>query len=158
MTLSVRRVVTGHDATGKAMVKYDEISSNVVSRRPGQASCVIWTTESVPADNDGQNDEGLRRVATSTEAGTVFRVVEYLPGVTPRNHRTDSVDYAVVISGEIDMVLDETEVHLKAGDVLVQRGTVHDWVNRGTEPCRIAFVLVGAKPVTVGGKLLPAVG
>ena len=75
-----------------------------------------------------------------------------------RNHRTDSLDYAVVLSGEIDMDLDGEEVHLKAGDVIVQRGTIHNWINRGKEPCVIAFVLIDAKPVTAGGKLLNAVG
>jgi quercetin dioxygenase-like cupin family protein len=88
----------------------------------------------------------------------VFRVVRYEPGVSPRNHRTDSIDYAVVMSGEIDMDLDGTVVHLKAGDVLVQRGTIHNWINKGKEPCIIAFTLVGAKPVTAGGKTLHAVG
>jgi len=56
------------------------------------------------------------------------------------------------------MELDDTKVHLKAGDVLVQRGTIHNWVNRGTEPCMIAFVLIAAEPVTVGGKVLHAEG
>jgi quercetin dioxygenase-like cupin family protein len=88
----------------------------------------------------------------------VFRVVSFGPGVAPRNHRTDSIDYATVISGEIDMVLDGEAVRLKAGDVLVQRGTIHNWVNKGTEPCVIAFVLVTAKPVTAGGKVLNAQG
>ncbi len=80
------------------------------------------------------------------------------PGVAPRNHRTESLDYAVVISGEIDMELDDSVVHLKAGDVLVQRGTIHNWVNRGTEPCVIAFVLIAAEPVRRAGLLLPAKG
>ena len=60
-------------------------------------------------------------------------------------HETRSVDYGIVISGEIDMLVDEDEVHLKAGDVIVQRGTNHAWANRGTEPCRIAFVLIDAQ-------------
>src|SRR5262252_1591580 len=83
-------------------------------------------------------------------------VVSFGPGVAPRNHRTDSIDYATVISGEIDMELDGTSVHLKDGDVLVQRGTIHNWVNNGTVPCVIAFALIAAKPVTVGGKVLKA--
>ena len=78
--------------------------------------------------------------------------------MAPRNHRTQSIDYAVVMSGEIDMEMDGTTVHLRAGDVLVQRGTIHNWINRGTEACVIAFVLVSAKPVTVGGKTLAAHG
>jgi quercetin dioxygenase-like cupin family protein len=74
-------------------------------------------------------------------------------------HRTDSIDYAVVLSGEIDMELEKgTEVHLEAGDVLVQRGTVHCWVNRGKVPCVMAFVLVDAKPAMAGGKTLNAFG
>jgi quercetin dioxygenase-like cupin family protein len=88
----------------------------------------------------------------------VFRVVSFGPGVAPRNHRTDSIDYAVVMSGEIDMELDGTSVHLKAGDVLVQRGTIHNWVNKGTVPCVIAFALIDAKPVSAGGKKLDAQG
>jgi quercetin dioxygenase-like cupin family protein len=89
----------------------------------------------------------------------VFRVVRYEPGVTPRNHRTDSIDYAVVISGAIEMELDDSVlVKLKAGDVLVQRGTIHNWINRGTEPCVVAFVLVSAKPVSANGKQLHAEG
>jgi quercetin dioxygenase-like cupin family protein len=89
----------------------------------------------------------------------VFRVVEFSPGVSPRVHRTDSIDYAVVISGEIDMELEKgNEVRLKAGDVLVQRGTVHNWINRGKAPCVIAFSLIDAKPVTAGGKKLDAFG
>ena len=124
--MRVRRVVTGHDAAGKAVVKIDETCNNVISRRPQHRSCVVWST--------GPN-------------GTVFRIVEYQPGVAPRNHRTESIDYAVVLSGEIDMELDDSTVHLRAGDALVQRGTIHNWVNRGNEPCVIAFVLIAAKPV-----------
>jgi quercetin dioxygenase-like cupin family protein len=119
---------------------------------------VIWTSEGFPVDNGGDADTSSRKVGTTLDNGTVFRVVSFGPGVTPRNHRTDSVDYAVVMSGEIDMELDGESVHLKAGDVLVQRGTIHNWVNKGSAPCVIAFVLVAAKPVTAGGKVLKAVG
>ena len=158
MAVQVRRVVTGHDAKGRAVVKIDEVSKNIVSSRPGQTACVVWTTESFPVNNTGADDEGLRKVGTTLKNGTVFRVVEFAPGVAPRNHRTDSIDYAVVVSGEIDMVLDDSVVHLKGGDVLVQRGTIHNWVNRGTQPCVIAFVLIDAKPVEVDGKVLNAIG
>jgi quercetin dioxygenase-like cupin family protein len=158
MSLQLRRVVTGHDTNGRAIVKIDEITKNPLSGRPGRSACVVWTTESFPVDNTGDADEGLRNVGTTLKNGTVFRVVEFAPGVSPRVHRTDSIDYAVVISGEIEMELDDSSVHLKAGDVLVQRGTIHNWVNRGTEPCVIAFVLIDAKPVEVGGKVLHAEG
>jgi quercetin dioxygenase-like cupin family protein len=136
MSLAIRRVVTDHDAQGRSMVAIDERCANVISRRPGHQSCVAWAG----AD------------------GTIFRLVEYQPGVAPRLHRTETIDYAVVLSGEIDMQLDVGSVHLRAGDVLVQQATLHDWVNRGAEPCVIAFVLVPAKPVERGGKVLHAVG
>jgi len=158
MALQIRRVVTGHDANGRAVVKIDEVSKNLVSGRPGATACVVWTTESFPVNNTVDADQGLRQVGTTLNNGTVFRVVEFAPGVAPRNHWTDSFDDAVTVSGEIDMELDDSVVHLKAGDVLVQRGTIHNWVNRGTQPCVIAFVLIDAKPVEVDGKVLNAVG
>ena len=103
MAIQVRRVVTGHDAKGRAGVKIDEVSKNITSNRPGATACVVWTTESFPVNNTGDADEGLREVGTTLKNGTVFRVIEFAPGVAPRNHRTDSIDYAVVVSGEIDM-------------------------------------------------------
>ena len=159
MSLKIRRVVTGHDAKGRAKVEIDELAKNVISNRPGASSCVVWSTKGFPVDNDGFNDPTAANFKTTVEGGTVFRIVHYAPGVTPRNHRTDSIDYAVVISGSIEMELDDGVVaKLNAGDVLVQRGTIHNWVNKGTEPCVIAFVLVSAKPVTAEGKPLTAVG
>jgi len=158
MALQLRRVVTGHDDNGRAVVKIDELARNITSGRPRQSACVVWTTESFPVDNTGDADGGVRQVGTTLNNGTVFRVVEFAPGVAPRNHRTDSIDYAVVMSGEIDMEIDNTAVHLKAGDVVVQRGTIHNWVNRGSEPCVMAFVLIDAKPVEVDGKMLHAEG
>ena len=158
MSFSIRRVVTGHDAQGRAKVLIDEQVKNVISTRPGASSSVVWSSQGFPVSNDGDHDPSADSIETTIANGTVFRIVKYDPGVTPRNHRTDSIDYAVVISGEIDMVLDLETVHLKQGDVLVQRGTVHNWVNNGKEPCFIAFALISAKPVTAGGKSLPAHG
>lgn len=159
MSLTIRRVITGHDKNGRAIVAIDEIAKNVGQSRPGAQAAVIWTSEGFPVDNDGDADTSGRKVGTTLENGIVFRVVSFGPGVAPRNHRTDSTDYAVVIAGEIDMELDDGKsVHLKAGDVLVQRGTIHNWVNRGKEACLIAFVLISSKPVTAGGKPLQAVG
>ena len=159
MTLQVRRVVTGHDKDGRAIVQIDEVSQNLRSARPGATACVIWTSEGFPIDNTGTEDEGLRETGTTHENGTVFRILELQPGNIPRVHRTDSLDYAVIMKGEIDMELETGEItHLKAGDVVVQRGTVHNWINRGTEPCVIAFVLIAAKPVEAGGKTLNAFG
>ena len=158
MALKIRRVITGHDATGKAIVKIDEVCSNVISGRPGATSCVVWTSEGFPVNNSGQADESGRKVGTTLANGTVFRMIEFAPGVAPRNHRTDSIDYGVILSGEIDMELDGTAVRLKAGDTFVQRGTIHNWINRGTEPCVLAVILVDAKPVEAGGKVLNAIG
>ena len=157
MPLQVRRVVTGHDRSGKAVVTIDEIAKTG-SARPGVTTSVIWSSEGFPISNDGDADEAKRQVGTWHPNGTVFRIIEFAPGNGGRNHRTDSLDYAVVLSGEIDMDLDGTETHLKAGDVIVQRGTIHNWINRGREPCVIAFVLIDARPATAGGRVLNAVG
>jgi quercetin dioxygenase-like cupin family protein len=149
VTLNVRRVVTGHDADGRAVVTIDDHPDNRISGRPGHESMVVWTTQETPADNSGDEDGAAWEVTTPPIAnGSIFRLIEYGPGVESRMHRTDTVDYVLVVSGEIDMALDDgQEVHLKAGDVMVQRGTIHDWINRGTEPCVIAFVLLDAKPI-----------
>ena len=123
MKLNVRRVVTEHDGQGRAVAASDEICGKAVSARPGHERLDLWKA----AD------------------GTVFRLVRYEPGVAPRNHRTETIDYAIVLSGEIDMELDGSVVRLRQGDVLVQQNTMHNWVNRGTQACVIAFVLVPAK-------------
>ncbi len=145
MAINVRRVVTGHDENGKAVVRIDDRGAHAKSNRPNMTAQVIWTTDDLPVNfaEDGE-DKGAREIGTTVQNGSVFRVIEFAPGVTPRNHRTDSIDYAVVVSGEIDMEMDDTVVHLKAGDVLVQRGTIHNWMNQGTEPCVIAFVLISS--------------
>jgi quercetin dioxygenase-like cupin family protein len=158
MALHVRRVITGHDAQGQAIVQIDEVATHLTVGRPGATVCNVWTTEAFPVDNTGDGDAGRRQVGTTVPNGTIFRIIEFAPGVAPRNHRTDSIDYIVVMSGEIDMELDNTVVHLQVGDVLVQRGTIHNWVNRGTEPCVVAVVLIDARSVEAGGKVLPAVG
>jgi mannose-6-phosphate isomerase-like protein (cupin superfamily) len=158
MSLNIRRVVTGHDKQGRAKVLIDEQVKNVISNRPGATSSVIWQTTGFPINNDGDHDPSDQKIATTVDNGTVFRVLKFDPGVSPRNHRTDSIDYAVVMSGEIDMELDAGSVHLKAGDVLVQRGTIHNWVNKGKEPCIIAFTLISAKSVSAGSKTLHAQG
>ena len=158
MTLRLRRVVTGHDGSGKAVVTIDETCRNIVSPRAGVSTCVAWTSEGFPVDNNGTADEALRQTGTTHDNGTVFRIIEFAPGNAERNHRTDSIDYACILSGEIDMDLDGEEIHFKAGDVIVQRGTIHNWINRGAEPCVIAFVLIAAHPAAAGGQILPAVG
>jgi mannose-6-phosphate isomerase-like protein (cupin superfamily) len=144
--MQVRRVVTGHKPDGKATIHIDEMSTDVVRPRPGCTFFNIWSTP-LPAGNNDDTDGAKAILGTAMKDRAVFRVIEYAPGVAPRNHRTDSIDFAVVMSGEIDMTLDDEVVHLNAGDVLVQRGTIHDWINRGTEPCVIAFILIDAAPL-----------
>ncbi len=146
MTFPPRRIVTGNDGQGRATVASDHVVENGISRRLGHRSFVLWTTEEVPARIDDDHHPGLPTRDRSVAEGTVFRIVEYGPGVTSAPHRTDSIDYAIVISGEIDLVLDEETVHLTAGDTLIQRATRHDWVNNGDTPCVIAFCLIGAAP------------
>lgn len=156
--MRVRRVVTGHKPDGKGTVLIDEESKDLVSFRPGAKVWNIWSTPSLPADNADDSDGAKRIAGTAMKNGSVFRIVEYAPGVAPRNHRTETIDYAVVLSGELEMELDGEVVHLKAGDVVVQRGTIHNWINRGTVPCVVAFVLIDAKPLTIGGATAHAVG
>ena len=158
MSLNVRRVVTGHDDNGNPIVLFDDICKNVRSGREKHHSCVVWSTGTFPTDNSASDDGALRPVASTDPNGTVFRIVQYEPGVAPRNHRTDSIDYAIVMSGEIDMEMEGVTVHLEQGDVLVQRGTVHNWINRGNGPCVIAFALVAAEPVRRGERVLHAMG
>ena len=157
---TIRRVVTGHDAQGKALVKIDAPCRDFVQARPNGFIYNIWTTDTHPANNDGDADAGRRPgVFTMVPDGTVFRILDFHPGVSHRVHRTDTIDYIVVMSGEIDMELETgEEVHLRAGDVMVQRGTVHNWINRGSEPCVMAIVLVHAKSVSAGGRSLEAFG
>ena len=125
------------------MVKWD---SNIdsIPGRPGFSQAPMWATKQLPPQLTDE-DPAEWEIGTTIANGSVFRIIEYRPGVVERWHVTDSIDYAVVISGEIYMQLDEGEVLLKAGDVLVQRATIHNWVNRGTEPCVIAFVLIATE-------------
>lgn len=158
MALQVRRVVTGHDVNGRAVVKSDTVMDNVVQARPGSTWANMWTTEG-RIDNNDDSDGALRKVATSHDDGTVFRIVHYEPGVARRNHRTDSIDYGILLSGQLDMELDDgVVVHLNAGDVVVQRGTIHNWANNSKAPAVMAFVLIAAPPYLHNGRPLDAEG
>jgi len=156
--MKFRRVVTGHDEHGKAVVAIDDVIDRPTAGRPGALVAPIWVTEGFPVDNDGGEDTSKRKTGIVVPNGTAFRAIEFLPGVQARNHRTSSLDYAIVMSGEIDMEMDGTMLHLKAGDVLIQRGTIHNWINNGAEPCLVAFVMIDARPVTVAGRKLEAEG
>ncbi len=156
--MKIRRVVTGHDASGKAIVEQDEICTNIISRRDHHSSIVVWSTGQFPVDNLDATNGTPRDVSVLSKEDTVFRIVQYAPGVAPRNHRTETIDYAVVMSGSIDMDLDGTIVHLNQGDVIVQKGTIHNWINNGDVPCVIAFILIAAKPISLTQATLHADG
>jgi mannose-6-phosphate isomerase-like protein (cupin superfamily) len=151
---AIRRVVTGHDANGVAKVLIDALGTNVRSSRPGSASTLMWSTDQTPADiSIGENieDLGARTLGTAPPAnGTRFTINDIPAGRPGLMHRTETLDYAIVLAGEIDMVMDDSSVTLRTGDVVIQRGTNHSWVNRGTQPARIAFVLIDANPLGIG--------
>lgn len=152
----IRRIVTGHDAGGKAIVAMDGHATNHKWSGRGTVSTLIWSTHEVPAEMWTGEDFGARILGTQPPPmGSRFCVIEFPPGSPGRMHRTDTVDYVFVLSGEIDMDMDESSVHLTAGDILVQQGTNHAWENRGAEPCRIAFALIDGKPPP-GGALAVA--
>jgi mannose-6-phosphate isomerase-like protein (cupin superfamily) len=180
--MAIRRVVTGHDDNGKAIVLIDGPATNVKVRAAagGLVSTIAWVSDQTPADVSATTDLGAREIGVAPpEGGSVFRDVEFPPlgqgaaaidhdavmremglgsahaaanavpdavkSRSPFMHRTRSLDYAIVLTGEIDMLLDDSDVHLKAGDILVQQGTNHAWMNHGSVPCRIAFVLIDAQ-------------
>ena len=174
MSKQIRRVVTGHDENGVAVVISDETASCILNRpnRPGVTLTNLWQNDKTPAAMERHDDpvDGPL-ILHPPKNGSVFRVVQFNPedpeqlakldgpsafaemgaGANvvvgarhPFMHRTDSLDYSVVLSGEICMMMDEDEILLKAGDTVVQQGTNHAWSNRGTEPCLIAFILIDA--------------
>lgn len=172
----VRRVVTGHDQTGRSVILRDGPAPTVmrVPAVPGLTFYELWETITSPADNSGDADAADRPVHLQpAPTGSIFRIVDIPPETVPDAasmatevfsaigadtaldshsgrsafmHKTDSVDYAIVLSGQVWAVMDNGEVLMKQGDVLVQRGTNHAWSVRTKEPCRMAFVLIGAKP------------
>jgi quercetin dioxygenase-like cupin family protein len=148
----VRRVVTGHGATAKVLI--DATASNRRISKSGGASTLIWCTDRTPADiSVGENieDMGARVLGTPPPPnGTRFTVNDIPPGKTGSMHRTETIDYVIVLAGELEMQMDDSTVKLKAGDVLVQRGTNHAWINRGPNPARVAFILIDAKPLGIG--------
>jgi len=169
----VRRVVTGHDAQGCAVVVMDGAAASVLNRpsRPGVALTNLWATSNTPTTRTDHDPVDRPVVLPPPPGGTVFRIVQFDPedrqalaradgaaafadlGAAgsvvasqrhPYMHRTDTVDYAVVLQGSITMLLDDEDVELSAGDVVIQNGTNHAWSNRGQAPCLIAFVLIDA--------------
>ena len=150
----IRRVVTTHDARGKAVTMLDAPASNTRTSEHGTASTLIWCSDECPAEIWTPEDYGKRSIPRQPPAnGSRFTVIDFAPGCPGMMHRTDTIDYVACLSGEIDMALDDSEVHMKAGDVMVQQGTNHSWINRGTETARLAFVLLDAK--TRSGMMRP---
>jgi len=171
----IRRVVTGHDQEGKSMFLIDGLAPNVMemASMPGLALTDLWETKGAPADNRGNEDAAARKVRLEPPAkGTILRIVEFPPdshwrsnadareafdsigaghapdrhSADPMMHKTATVDYIIVLKGEIWAIMETGETLLKPGDILVQRGTNHSWSVRTNNPCMIAAVLVSAKP------------
>ncbi len=175
MVEKIRRVVTGHDENGKSVFIIDGNAPAVkeMDSMPGLALTDLWQTNGAPADNTGNLDSADRPVVLEPPAnGTIFRLVEFPPDITwrgkadagdafdsigaghtpvkgsdePMMHKTSTVDYLIVVKGEIWAILDDSEVCLKQGDMMVQRGTNHSWSVRTDEPCLLAAILVNAAP------------
>lgn len=155
----VRRVVTGHDADGRAVLRSDDVFEPQLIPSGDAAMALIWTTATVPADNDDDTDGRERPAGTTLTGGSVIRIVDMLPGQASPFHRSNSIDYGIVLSGRLVLEVDEgAATELGPGDIVVQRGTVHLWRNPSdTEVCRIVFVLIEAGAATVGGEPLPEI-
>jgi quercetin dioxygenase-like cupin family protein len=148
-----RRIVTTHDANGKPAIMVDGDATNHKFPSDKISSTLMWSTDAAPTRITGDEDEGARILGSAPPLnGSRFTMMEFQPGMAMHGlHRTDTVDYVICISGEIDMFLDDSRfVTLRAGDVLIQRGTDHAWVNRGDRPCRLAVVLLDALPKREG--------
>jgi quercetin dioxygenase-like cupin family protein len=150
----IRRFVTGHDAGNSAKVIMAGPATNAKGRGDGAAiSTLIWSTDRTPADiaiGEDVEDCGARILGTAPPPnGSRFAVIDFPPGNVPRMHRTET-DYVIVLEGEIEMDMDASTVKLKAGDVMVQRGTNHAWANRSDKRARVAFVLIDATPLGIG--------
>jgi quercetin dioxygenase-like cupin family protein len=153
--ISIRRIVTGHDVDGKAIVREDDVLA-FGPLLPGYEGVEIWGSDGMPVDNNERGDRGPAAGARKG-ARTLIRTGEMAPkGACPRiMHRTATLDYGVILSGRCQMHLDSgAVVELKAGDVVVQRGTNHAWWNPYPEPVRFLFVLIDAEPVQIGDQLL----
>ena len=149
-----RRVITGHSGGGTAKVLIDCTAGNAKYPAPGIVSTLMWCTDRTPAAmplGEDAEDMGARLIGTPPPPnGTRFCVMEFAAGTRSQMHRTETVDYICVLSGEIDMEMDDSVVTLRAGDIMVQRGTNHAWVNNSALPARFAVVLIDAEPLGIG--------
>lgn len=156
MTDTVRRVVTTHDPAGKTVLLSDD-RVTLADFPGGKAKgAVLWTTGTVPADTIGDVEGDKRPAGMSVKGGSVLRITEFGPGFVSPMHRTLSIDYAVVLSGALELILDGGErVTLRPGDAAIQRGTNHAWRNPSRDQsCRIMVAMIEAHPIAIAGKRL----
>ena len=156
MAKSFQRIVTAHDSEGRAVVlSTDTLTPKTIPSGIAEFA-LVWTTEKVPADNFADVSGADRPADLTLRGGSVIRIVDMLPGKSSPMHRSFSIDYGIVLSGALELELDGGQVvPLRAGDIVVQRGTNHLWRNPSPDTvCRIAFVLIEAQPLTIGGRTL----
>jgi quercetin dioxygenase-like cupin family protein len=142
---AVQRVVTGHDANGRAVFRSEDVTPTKMVPSGDAAFLLVWTTDTVPADNNDETDGRDRDAGLTLNQGSVIRIVDMLPGKQSPMHRTNSIDYGIVIEGEIELELDDgAKRTVRQGGIIVQRGTNHLWRNTSNKLCRIAFILIEA--------------
>jgi quercetin dioxygenase-like cupin family protein len=142
---SIQRIITGHDADGRAVFKSEDVTPTKMIPSGDASFLLIWTTETVPADNNDETDGRLRDAGLTLNQGSVIRIVDMLPGKQSPMHRTNSIDYGIVLSGEIELELDDgAKRTVREGGIIIQRGTNHLWRNTTDKPTRIAFILIEA--------------
>ncbi len=150
-----RRVVTGHDENGNSVFRSDENITPDMHPSGLAAFGTVWSAPSLPVDNNDEIDGRDRNAGLTLPGGSVIRVLDTPPGKDSPMHRTNSLDYGIVIEGEIELELDNGEKKtIGAGGIIVQRGTMHAWRNNSDKMCRIIFVLTEAKPYLHNGKPL----
>ena len=142
---SVQRIVTGHDANGRAVFKSEDVTHTKFIPSGDASFLLVWTTETVPADNNDETDGRHRDAGLTLNQGSVIRVVDMLPHQQSPMHRTNSIDYGIVLQGEIELELEDgAKKTVREGGVIIQRGTNHLWRNTTDKVCRIAFILIEA--------------
>lgn len=151
----VQRVVTGHDENGRARFKSEDLSPTRLIPSGDAAMLTMWTTATVPADNNDETDGRNRDAGLTLNGGSVIRICDMLPHQESPMHRTNSIDYGIVLKGEIELELEDgVKTTVREGGVIVQRGTNHLWRNATDEVCRIAFILIEAPAYLHNGQPL----
>ena len=141
----IQRVVTGHNELGRAVFKSEDVTPTKLIPSGDASFLLIWTTANVPADNNDETDGRHREAGLTPEGGSVIRIVDMLPGKESPMHRTNSIDYGIVLAGEIELELEDgAKKTVRQGGIIIQRGTNHLWRNTTDQVCRIAFILIEA--------------